>query len=449
MTGVAPKRNTAAATQFVRSGSPGRVATASLIGTTIEYYDFSVYAMAASLALGPLFFPAGGAAASTLAAFATFAVAFVARPVGSALFSTIGDKFGRRRALLICLLLMGAATVATGLLPTYGTAGVAAPILLVVLRILQGLAVGGEWGGAVLLATEHAPPGRRALFGAFPQIGPPLGFVLAALMFSLMTSITGRHEFLVWGWRVPFLVSIVMVAVGLWVRLRVTESPVFDDAAVRGELVRAPLVAVFRDYPIRILIGMLAALGGLTTWFLITTFSLSYGTAKLHIPSQTMLFVVCAAAATHGLLIIPAALVVERFGRRLPMAIGAAGVAVVVVPAFALLATANPLLIGLGFCLTMVPFTLVFAPVGAWLAELFPTPVRYVGASSGFMLASVLGGFAPLLGSAIVGDGRPPVLLGVYAGGLALVGAIALVLGPETKHRSLTDQHPLRSAQST
>ncbi|MCF7549469.1 MFS transporter [Pseudonocardia sp. WMMC193] len=413
------------------------MAFASLVGTTIEYYDFSVYAMAASLALGPLFFPSGSGAASTLAAFATFAVAFIARPLGSIVFSTIGDRVGRRRALLICLLLMGCSTVAIGLLPTYAAAGAIAPILLVVCRILQGLAVGGEWGGAVLLATEHAPPNRRAFFGAFPQIGPPLGFVLAALIFSVTTAVSGPEGFLVWGWRVPFLLSVVMVGVGLWVRLRVEESPVFDAAASRDELVKAPLIEVFRRYPGRILIGMCTALGGLTTWFLITTFSVSYGTAALGIGSQTMILVVCAAAATHGVLVLPAALVVERFGRRIPMMIGAVGVAVCVVPAFALLSTRNPVLIGLGFCVTMVPFTLIFGPVGAWLAELFPTRVRYVGASTGFMLASLLGGFSPLVGSALLAGGRPPVVLGAYAGVLALLGVLALAFSPETKNRSL------------
>jgi MFS family permease len=226
----------------------------------------------------------------------------------------------------------------------------------------------------------------------------------------------------------------IMVAVGLWVRLRVSESPVFTEAVGRQELVRAPLVAVFRQYPGRIVTGMLAALGGLTTWFLITTFSVSYGTTELGIPSQTMVLIACVTAATHGVLVIPAALVVERFGRRIPMTAGAVGLAVFVVPAFALLATADPLLIGLGFCLTMIPFTLIFGPVGAWLAELFPTHVRYVGASTGFMLASLFGGFAPLIGSALLADGRAPLLLGLYAGGLAVLGALALAFSPETKH---------------
>jgi MFS family permease len=395
--------------------SPSRIAVASLVGTTVEYYDFSVYAMAASLALGPLFFPAGNATASTLAAFATFAVAFAARPLGSAIFSTIGDRLGRRRSLLVCLLLMGCSTVAIGVLPTYGTAGALAPVLLVACRVLQGLAVGGEWGGAVLLATEHAPPNRRALFGSFPQIGPPLGFVLAAGVFTGTAALSGPRGFLAWGWRVPFLLSVVMVAVGLWVRLRVSESPVFEQAAENRELSRAPMVAVFREYPLRVLLAVPVALGGLTTWFLITTFSVSYGAQSLHIEPRTMVLVACTAAATHGLLVVPAALVVERFGRKMPMIAGSAGVTLLVIPTFSLLQTADPLLIALGFCLTMVPFTLVLGPMGAWLAELFPTRVRYAGASTGFMLASLLGGLAPLIGTGLVSGGRPPLLLGLYA----------------------------------
>ncbi|MFD5571277.1 MFS transporter [Streptomyces cadmiisoli] len=418
---------------------PARVAVASLVGTTIEYYDFSVYAMAASLALGPLFFPSENATASMLAAFATFAVAFVARPLGSALFSTIGDRVGRRRSLLICLLLMGCSTVAIGLLPTFDTAGVAAPVLLIVCRVLQGLAVGGEWGGAVLLATEHAPAHRRAIFGSFPQIGPPLGFVLAAVVFTATSTLSGPDGFLTWGWRVPFLLSVAMVGVGLWVRVRVTESPAFEEAATKQELDRAPMIAVFREFPLRILMATLVALGGLTTWFLITTFSVSYGAETLHIAPRTMVLIACAAAATHGILIIPAALVVERFGRKMPMIAGSAGVTLLVIPAFSLLETADPVLIALGFCLTMVPFTLVLGPIGTWLAELFPTRVRYAGASTGFMLASLFAGLAPLVATSLVSGGRSPLLLGLYACGIALIGTIALLFSPETKTRSLLD----------
>ncbi|MFI8453502.1 MFS transporter [Streptomyces erythrochromogenes] len=427
----APVRATATPT------SPARVAVASLVGTTIEYYDFSVYAMAASLTLGPLFFPSDYATASTLAAFATFAVAFVARPLGSALFSTIGDRVGRRRSLLICLLLMGCSTVAIGLLPTFETAGVAAPVLLVVCRILQGLAVGGEWGGAVLLATEHAPSNRRVIFGSFPQIGPPLGFLLAAGVFTTTSTLTGPDAFLAWGWRVPFLLSVVMVGAGLWVRLRVSESPVFEEAADKKELARAPMIAVFREFPLRILMAIPVALGGLTTWFLITTFSISYGAKTLHIPAQTMVLIACAAAATHAVLIIPAALVIERFGRKMPMIAGSAGVSLLVIPAFSLLETADPVLIAIGFSLTMIPFTLVLGPIGAWLAELFPTRVRYAGASTSFMLASLLAGAAPLAATSLVADGRSPLVLGLYACGFALLGTIALLFSPETKSRSL------------
>ncbi|MFG3662547.1 MFS transporter [Streptomyces sp. NPDC047706] len=422
------------------ASSPARVAVASLVGTTIEYYDFSVFAMAASLAFGPLFFPSGSATAATLAAFATFAVAFVARPVGSLLFSVVGDRVGRRRSLLICLLLMGGATIAIGLLPTYATAGVTASVLLIACRVLQGLAVGGEWGGAVLLAAEHAPPHKRALYASFPQIGPPLGFVLAALVFLTTTALTGPQGFLAWGWRVPFLLSVFMVVVGLWVRLKVSESPVFHEAAKRQELVRAPLFVAFRTYPGRVLTGMLTVLGGMTTWYLITAFSVSYGTTALGIPSRTMILIACATAATHGALIIPAAHIVERYGRKVPMIAGQLGVALLAVPAFALLETAQPLLICLGFCLIMVPFTLVFGPIGVWLAELFPTQVRYVGAATAFMVASMIAGFAPLIGTHLLADGRPPLLLGLYAGGFALLGALTLAFSPETRHRSLLQQ---------
>ncbi|MEW2386138.1 MFS transporter [Micromonospora sp. NPDC047707] len=419
-----------------------RVAAASLIGTTIEYYDFAVYSILASIVLGPLFFPSASSTASTMAAFATFAVAFVARPIGSILFSTIGDRVGRRRSLLICLLMMGGATVAIGLLPTYAGVGVLAPVLLVVLRILQGLALGGEWGGAVLLATEHAPPGRRAIFGSVPQIGPPLGFVLASLVVAAVTGVMDRAQFVAWGWRIPFLISVVMVAVGLWVRFKVAESPVFEQAAQNRQLVRFPVVTVLREFPGRFAIGVAAPVGGLATWYLITAFSVSYGSSAQGIPQAQMILVACATAFTHMVLVPPAALIAERFGRRIPMLIGAAGVAICVVPAFALLETGNALLVGVGFCVTMIPFTLIFALVGAWLAEFFPTRVRYSGASGAFVLAGVLGGgFAPLIGTALLAGGGSPIRLGLYAGALSLISTAALAFAPETRHRALTSTH--------
>lgn len=409
-----------------------RVVLASLVGTAIEYYDFGTYGMAASLVFAESFFPSHSHTASTLAAFATFAAAFIARPIGIVLFGNLGDRVGRKRSLLYSLVVIGISTVAVGLLPTFDAAGVIAPILLVLFRVCQGIGIGGEWGGAVLLAAEHAPARSRAVYAAVPNIGPPLGFVLASGVFVAVNSAMGPQAFATWGWRIPFLLSAILIAVGLWIRSRIHESPVFT-AAQAEEPVRAPIRRLLTGHWRRVLLGLGAALSGAGIWYLISIFSVSYGTAH-GVPNGQMIAAVCVAAVVHMLLIVPVARLAERIGRRKPLLYGAIGLAVVSVPMFALLATGDALLIGIGFSVGMVPLTLLYAPICAYLAELFPTSVRYSGTSATFITAQIVGGgFAPMIATALTAGTNPPALLGLYGLLLAAISVLCVWLGPETR----------------
>src|ERR1700688_490991 len=265
----------------VAINSPGQVLFASLIGTTIEFFYFYIYAAAAVLVCARLFFPASDPAAARLASLATFGIAFLARPVGSALFGHFGDRVGRKTTLVAALLTMGVSTVAIGVLPTYRTIGVAAPLLLSLCRFGQGLGLGGEWGGAVLLAIENAPPGKRAWYGMFPQLGAPVGFLLSGSVFLVLSRWLTDEQFFAFGWRIPFLTSAALVLVGLYVRLTITETPVFQDALNRRERVRVPMLVVFRDHPVTLLVGTLASLATFVLFYLMTVFALSWGTTAL------------------------------------------------------------------------------------------------------------------------------------------------------------------------
>lgn len=386
-----------------------RVAVASLIGTTIEYYDFAVYGTTAALVLGPAFFPSGSATVSTLAAFLTFAAAFLARPVGVVLFGTIGDRVGRKRALVISLFLMGVATVGVGLLPTYETAGLLAPVLLVTLRLLQGVSIGGEWGGAVLLAAEHAPPGRRALYASIPQVGPVLGFLLSSAVILPTISVAGRDGFANGAWRIPFLMSAALIVIGLWVRTRVTESPVFSGRRSQTTTSRFPLGTLVKEYPGRLLLGIGAAIGGSAVYYLTIVYSISYGPKALGIPQNTMLAAVSVAAVATAAATVPAARLADRWGRRPVILTGAAGCVVWALPMFASLSTRNGLVITGAFTVGLLFFIMMFSPIAAFLPELFPARLRYTGASATFILANTLGGgFAPLVATWLNSQWRSP-----------------------------------------
>ncbi|MFI0540994.1 MFS transporter [Streptomyces sp. WSLK1-3] len=409
-----------------------RLAAASLAGTAIEFYDFFVYGTAAALILGPLFFPAFSPVAGTLAAFGTFGVGFVARPLGSALFGHIGDRHGRRPVLVVSLLLTGAATVAVGCVPTYDTIGVAAPLLLVVLRFLQGLGLGGEWGGAVLLTAEHAPAARRGLWTSFPQVGPALGFLLANGVVLALSAALSEAQFAAWGWRVPFWAAGVLAAAGLWLRSSLPESPGFleiDDHA------RVPLAEVLRDHGRLVLLTAGGLAVGYATFYAVTTWSLAYGTERLGVSRTVMLSCIMAAVLVKGALTPVAALLGDRYGRRPLCLAGCAAAALWMFPMVALLATGEPLLMFLGFLGAMIAFISMFAVIAAYLPELYEPRVRCTGAAVGYNLGGVVGGaLTPLVATALVEHGgRVPWGVGAYLTGVALLSLGCFALLPETR----------------
>ncbi|MGC4973099.1 MFS transporter [Streptomyces sp. DT199] len=409
-----------------------RLAAASLAGTAIEFYDFFVYGTAAALILGPLFFPTFSPVAGTLAAFATFGVGFVARPLGSVLFGHIGDRRGRRPVLVASLLLTGASTVAVGCVPTYESIGVAAPLLLLVLRFLQGLGLGGEWGGAVLLAVEHAPAERRVLWSSFPQVGPALGFLLAnGVVLGLSAALT-EAQFAAWGWRVPFWAAGVLAVAGLWLRSSLTESPSFlqiDDHA------RVPLAEVVRDHWRLLLLtgGGLAI--GYAIFYAVTTWSLAYGTERLGVSRSVMLTCIMGAVLVKGALTPLVALLGDRFGRRPLCLIGCAAAALWMFPMVALLSTGAPLPMFLGFLGAMLAFITMFAVIAAYLPELYEPRVRCTGAALGYNLGGVVGGaLTPIVATALAEQGgRVPWGVAAYLTAIALLSLGCFALLPETR----------------
>ncbi|MET8980143.1 MFS transporter [Streptomyces sp. NPDC004539] len=409
-----------------------RLAAAALAGTAIEFYDFFAYGTAAALVLGPLFFPTFSPLAGMLAAFGTFGVGFLARPLGSVLFGHVGDRYGRRPVLIVSLLLTGASTVAVGCVPSYAAIGVAAPVLLLVLRFLQGLGLGGEWGGAVLLTAEHAPPGRRALWASFPQVGPAVGFVLAnGVMLGLSAGLS-EAQFASWGWRVPFWAAGVLAVAGLWLRSSLAESPRFleiDDHA------RMPLVEVFVHHRRLVLLTAGALAAGYAVFYAVTTWSLAYATERLGVSRTVMLTCVMAAVVVKGALTPLAAHLGDRFGRRPMCLAGCAGMALWMFPTVALLATGEPLLMFLGFLGALLAFITTYAVIGAYLPELYEPRVRCTGAAVGYNLGGVLGGaLTPIVATTLAeGSGRVPWGVGAYLTAVALFSLGCFALLPETR----------------
>ena len=412
------------------ANSKGRVLFASLIGTTIEFFDFYIYATAAVLVFPRLFFPAGDPASATLQSLATFALAFFARPIGSALFGHFGDRVGRKATLVAALLTMGLSTVIIGLLPTYDSIGVLAPLLLALCRLGQGLGLGGEWGGAVLLATENAPPGKRAWYGMFPQLGAPLGFFLATGVFLLLAALLDEREFFDWGWRVPFLGSAVLVALGLWMRLKLVETPAFQRAIDRQERVRLPMLVVLTRHPRALLAGMLSALATFVLFYLMTVFALSWGTSSLGYSRDAFLWMQMLGVMLFALTIPLSAIYADRRGARAAMIAATIAIALfglLFAPMFVAGSLGGTLLF-LSIGLALMGFT--YGPVGTILAEMFPTSVRYTGASLAFNLSGIFGAsLAPYIATWLaLNHGLASV--GHYLTGAAVLTLLALLMVP-------------------
>jgi len=417
-----------------QSTSITQVVVASFIGTAIEWYDFFLYGTAAALIFNRLFFPTFDPLVGTLAAFGTYAMGFVARPLGGVVFGHYGDKIGRKSMLSLTLLLMGIATFCIGLLPTYDTIGVWAPILLVALRVVQGFAVGGEWGGAVLMAVEHAPARRRGFYGSWPQVGAPAGLLLSTAVFSLVSTLP-EGQLLSWGWRVPFLLSVILVGVGLFIRLRIRESPEFSRVKETGQEARLPLLEAVRAHPGNILLAMGARIAENGFFYLYSVFALVYVTEQLGLPRSTILNGVLCATACE-LIAIPAfGALSDRVGRRLVYLFGAAFSAVFAFPFFWLLDTRQTAPIWLAVVLGLgLGHGAMYGPQASFFSELFGTRVRYSGASLGYQLASVFaGGLSPLIATALLAwSGGKPWLIATYMVGMAFITLVSVYLAAET-----------------
>jgi metabolite-proton symporter len=402
--------------------NPLRIAMASFIGTAVEWYDYFIYGTAAATVFGPLFFPKFSAAAATMAAFATFSVGFLARPFGAVVMGHFGDRLGRKSMLVVSLLTIGVATTCIGLLPTYATAGVLAPILLVAMRFLQGIGVGGEWGGAVLLAVEHAPAHKKGFYGSFPQMGVPGGLILANLVFLAVSGALGRDAFLAWGWRVPFLASAVMVVIGLVIRSKVAESPDFERLKLAGQRERMPIVAVLKNNPVEVLLAAGAFIANNAIGYIFMAYVLSYSTTVLGM-SRTMILTFTLIAAAVWLAVIPwAATRSDRHGRVRVLFIGSIGLTVCALGLFPLVDTRSPGLILFALVVVAVFLGVIYGPLAAQLSEMFPAGVRYSGASLAYQLGAILGGgIAPTVAAALYASWKSSLPITVYLTGVCLV----------------------------
>lgn len=413
--------------------SPRRVLFASLIGTTIEFFDFYIYATAAVLVFPALFFPSADATSATLQSLATFALAFFARPVGSAVFGHFGDRIGRKATLVAALLTMGISTVVIGLLPTYARIGVAAPALLALCRFGQGLGLGGEWGGAVLLAIENAPPGRRAWYGMFPQLGAPIGFFLSTGLFLGLTRGIGEAAFLAWGWRVPFLASAVLVGVGLWMRLRLHETPAFARAMAKHERVRLPMLVVVTRHTRALVAGTFVALATFVLFYLMTVFSLSWATSRLGYAREEFLLLQMVGVLFFAATIPLSAWLADRYGARFMMVLSSVlilGFGLVFAPLFAA-GSAAAVLVFLSLGLGVMGLT--YGPLGTVLARLFPVQVRYTGASLAFNMAGIFGAsLAPYVATWLAAR-HGLASVGFYLAGAAALTLLALAAMPRVQ----------------
>jgi metabolite-proton symporter len=418
-----------------RVNTPGQVLFASLIGTTVEFFDFYIYATAAVLVFPSLFFPASDPSSAKLASLATFGIAFLARPIGSALFGHFGDRVGRKTTLVIALSTMGLSTVMIGLLPTYHQIGLAAPLLLALCRFGQGIGLGGEWGGAVLLAIENAPPNKRAWYGMFPQLGAPIGFFFSGGVFLLLSRWLTNEQFFSFGWRLPFLSSAVLVFLGLYVRLTITETPVFQQSASRREQVKVPILSVFRDHTKELIAGVLVCLATFVLFYLMTVFALSWGTSALGFSRGKFLQMQLFAVGFFALTIPLSALLAERGRRRVMVwvTIGIAAFGLVLAPMFSAGTAGAVAMMAVGLSLMGI----TYAPLGTVISELFPTRVRYTGSSLAFNFAGILGAsLAPYIATWLAKT-YGLQYVGYYLSASALLTLMGLMMIRETKDEDL------------
>jgi len=410
----------------------GRIVLASLIGTAIEFYDFYIYGTAAALVIGQTFFPQSAPETQALNAFLTFGVAFLARPVGAFLFGHFGDRVGRKATLVATMVVMGLSTTLIGVLPGYSTAGALAPWLLCLLRFGQGVGLGGEWGGAALLATENAPHGQRAWFGMFPQLGPPIGFLMANGLFLLLILGLGEQSFVAWAWRVPFLLSAALVAIGLYVRVTVAETPAFRALVEKRQRAEVPLAETIRDHWRPLIQGSLAIVVCYALFYVSTVFALGYGVTTLHIARTDFLTMLCVAALFMAAATPLSAALADRFGRRLVL-LAAAIVAAAVGLAMPTLLDGGTIGVLAFLSLALAAMGLTFAPLGALLPELFPARVRYTGASSAYNLGGILGAsLAPAIAQLLLARGGV-AWVGYYIVAAAAVSFASLLTVKETR----------------
>ena len=422
-----------------------RVVLASFIGTTIEWYDFFIYGTSAALVFNRLFFPDFSPLTGTLLAFVSYALGFVARPLGGIVFGHFGDRIGRKRLLMLSLILMGTATCAIGLLPTYADIGVLAPILLVLLRLIQGFAVGGEWGGAVLLVSEHSDPKRRGFWASWPQVGVPAGNLLAAAVLAIMSAVQSEADFIAWGWRLPFLLSAVLVLVGWWVRASVSESRLFQDAQAQRPTAKAeasPVAVVLREQPGALGIGAGLRLGENISYYILTTFSITYLTAVAGESRGVALNALMVGAAAECLAVPLFGLLSDKIGRRPVYAFGALGMTFWIFLFFVLLATGHKPSIFLAVVIGLVLHGAMYGPQAAFIAELFPTRVRYSGVSIAYHLTSIIAGsLAPIIALALYQKLHSATPVAVYVAIACAISCGTALITRETRGLDLGSIH--------
>ncbi|MEV6754802.1 MFS transporter [Streptomyces sp. NPDC051214] len=439
-------------------GTPGiaRIISASLIGTTIEWYDFFLYGSAAALVFNTLFFPDSDPLVGTLLSFLTYAVGFAARPLGGVVFGHYGDKIGRKKLLVLSLMMMGGATFAMGLLPTHATLGVGAPILLTVLRLIQGFALGGEWGGAVLIVSEHGDDKNRGFWASWPQAGAPGGNLLATGVLALLAAVQSDEAFLAWGWRIPFLLSGVLVIIGLWIRVSVSESPLFLEAQAKAEAGAAsgqaaeqdaPVVEVFRHNWRGVLTAIGTRLGENVSYYILTAFVLVYVTVHLELPKSTALNAVLIGSAVHFVTIPLWGALSDRIGRRPVTLIGSIGMALWAFAFFALVDSESFAVITLAVTVGLLFHGAMYGPQAAFISEMFDTKVRYSGASMGSQLASIIGGaLAPIIAVELLKDFDSAVPVSLYVCVTVVITTLTVLVAKETRGRSLSSPAEQRSA---